>query len=178
MKTKCGKDLTIRAATADDASALIDFVNQVSGESDSLAFGTGEFGVSVEQEVDILNDFAQSPNKVYLVAVVDERIVGGLSFSAGHRPRIQHCGEFGLSILKEYWGKGIGGSMIDELIAWCHKGGRVTKINLHVRTINQRAIALYMGKGFTVEGKHSNSIKIDGQYFDNYSMGKILDSCV
>ena len=42
------------------------------------------------------------------MAQVGGRIVGTLNFSGGARPRTAHIGEIGVSVLKEYWGKGIG----------------------------------------------------------------------
>jgi RimJ/RimL family protein N-acetyltransferase len=35
---------------------------------------------------------------------------------AGTRPRVQHAGEFGLSVAKDHWGQGIGSALIDGLL--------------------------------------------------------------
>lgn len=94
-----------------------------------------------------------------------------LSFSAGRRARVRHFGEFGISVSEAYWGLGIGGLMIDALIAWARDRGIVTKINLRVRTDNTRAIALYKLKGFTIEGVIHKAIFMDSRYYDNYWMG-------
>jgi hypothetical protein len=42
--------IIIRQATKDDASGLVDDLNVIGGESNFLTFGTGEFGISVEDE--------------------------------------------------------------------------------------------------------------------------------
>jgi RimJ/RimL family protein N-acetyltransferase len=47
----------------------------------------------------------------------------------------------------------------------------ITKIDLRVRTDNQRAIELYQRKGFTIEGTIRKAIWIDGRYYDHYWMG-------
>jgi RimJ/RimL family protein N-acetyltransferase len=47
----------------------------------------------------------------------------------------------------------------------------VKKINLRVRTDNQRAIRLYERKGFGIEGTSRKEILLDGSYFDHHWMG-------
>ncbi|MFC1975012.1 GNAT family N-acetyltransferase [Chloroflexota bacterium] len=81
------------------------------------------------------------------------------------------CREIGISVQKQYWGLGIGALMLDRLIEWARDTQIVTKINLRVRTDNQRAILLYEGKGFIKEGTIRKEIRLAGQYFDHYWMG-------
>ena len=50
---KNGELLILRRPTEDDAKAMIDYLNQVGGESDNLLFGKGEFHLTVEQEMEI-----------------------------------------------------------------------------------------------------------------------------
>lgn len=51
------------------------------------------------------------------IAEINEKIVGCLNFSGGPRQRIAHVGEFAVSVLKEYWGNGIGKELIKYLIS-------------------------------------------------------------
>ena len=106
-----------------------------------------------------------------MLGLIEDKIVASLVFSAGHRPRIRHSGEFGMSVRKRYWGLGIGSSMLDALIDWARDMQIVKKINLRVRTDNERAIALYERKGFVIEGTIHKQIFLDGAYFDHYWMG-------
>ena len=169
-----GRTLTIREATAADAPALLDYVEAVSRESDFLSFGPGEFELSVAEEEDYLRSCREAENQVYLLGLVDGRIVSALNFAGGHRPRLRHSGEFGITVRKAYWGQGIGSRMLDALLAWAQATGVVTKINLRVRTDNRRAIALYERKGFVIEGTIRREIRIDGEYFDHHWMGLTL----
>jgi RimJ/RimL family protein N-acetyltransferase len=161
----------IREAAVDDAQALIDFAHSVSGESDFLSFGPGEFDLTVTQQEEYLQNCLDSDNKLYLVALIDRIIVGRLNFIGGRRPRMRHSGGFGMVIQKQVWGLGIGGLMLDTLIQWAGESGIVTKINLQVRTDNHRAMALYQRKGFITEGTLRKEIFLNGQYFDLYWMG-------
>ena len=76
-----------------------------------------------------------------------------------------------MSVRKQYWGLGIGSLMLDTLIAWAQDTQIVKKINLRVRTDNQRAIRLYERKGFVIEGTSRKEILLDGSYFDHHWMG-------
>lgn len=170
-EVKEGRLLLIREATSEDARAVLDYVQAVSGESDFLTFGPGEFDLTEAQEEDFLRRCRESDNQLYIVGLIADQMVSTLSFSAGCRPRVRHSGEFGLSVRRPYWGLGIGALMIDALIDWARATQIVKKINLHTRTDNQRAIALYKRKGFVIEGTVSRGIFLHGEYFDYYFMG-------
>ena len=47
---KTGETILIREASEADAEALLAYVDTVSGESDNLTFGPGEFNITLEQE--------------------------------------------------------------------------------------------------------------------------------
>ncbi len=163
--------IVIREAMAEDAAAILEYIEGVSGESDYLTFGPGEFEHSLAEEEQFLHNFHESYNQIMLLGLLDGEIVSVLSFSAGRRPRVRHFGEFGISVRKTHWGLGIGAQMIDTLIAWAKDTGIIKKINLGVRTDNERAIALYERKGFAIEGTIRRAIYMDGRYYDNYWMG-------
>lgn len=84
-------------------------------------------------------------------------------------------GEFGVSVLKEYWGNGIGEELIKYLIAWSKDSGIIRKINLRVRTDNTPAIKLYKKLGFLEEGKRKRDFLIKGKFYDSLLMGLMID---
>jgi RimJ/RimL family protein N-acetyltransferase len=168
---KDGRILAIREARVEDARAVLEYVEAASGETDFLTFGRGEFELSEAEEEDYLRGCRESDNRLYLLGLIDDRIVSILTFSAGRRSRVRHSGEFGMSVRQQYWRLGIGSLMIDRLIDWARATGVVKKINLRVRTDNLRAIALYEGKGFVIEGTLRREILLDGEYFDHHWMG-------
>ncbi|MGB3713206.1 MAG: GNAT family protein [Candidatus Promineifilaceae bacterium] len=166
-----GRLLEIREAKVQDAEAILEYVERISGESEYLTFGPGEFELSVIEEENYLRNCHQSDNQVYIIGLVGDVIVGSLNFAAGRRSRVRHSGEFGMSVRKEYWGLGIGSWMLDALIQWAVDGRVVKKINLRVRTDNHQAIHLYERKGFLKEGTIRKEIFLDGRYLDHYWMG-------
>ena len=166
--------LLVREAEAEDAGALLTHVNSVGGESDYLALGPGEFELTEREEAEFLRACRASENQVYLLALVGDEIVGALNFSAGHRPRVKHSGELGMSVRKAYWGLGVGSKLLDTLLDWARQTGTIKKINLRVRTDNRRAILLYERKGFVREGTIRKEIFLDGVYYDLEWMGLVL----
>jgi RimJ/RimL family protein N-acetyltransferase len=168
---KNGRVLLIREVAVEDACAVLDYVHEISGESDFLSFGRGEFELTEPEEQDFIRKCLASDNQLFILGSIDDTIVAILSFSAGRRPRIRHSGEFSMSVRKQYWGLGIGSLMLDTLIDWARHTQIVKKINLRVRTDNQRAILLYERKGFAKEGTIRKEILLDGKYFDHHWMG-------
>lgn len=163
--------IIIREAHPNDAQGLLDYVNQISGESDNLTFGKGEFEITLQEQIKFIGSFCQLDNAIYLIAMDDEKIVGSLNFNAGRRKRIEHAGEFGISVLKDYWGKGIGTMLMNYMIDWAKSTKKIRKLNLRVRTDNHNAIALYKKFGFEIEGCISREFQIDNQFYDTYFMG-------
>lgn len=172
---KNNEKVIIREAVIEDAEAMIDYLNKIGGESDFLTFGSGEISISVEKERSIIEDSIISDNKLFIVAEINGKIIGNLNFSGGSRPRIKHVGEFGISVLKEYWGFGIGKEIIKYLLNWAKESEIIKKINLKVREDNERGIKLYKSLGFKEEGMVSREFIINGQYYSAIIMGKEID---
>lgn len=171
LKLKNEQILTIRIAKKEDALNLIKYVNKIGGESDFLTFGKNEFDITVEKEEAILESHIDVENKIYLIAVIENEIVGSLNYSGGIRQRTKHTGEFGVSVAKKYWGLGIGKELITYLIDWAKEGHIVKKINLRVREDNELALGLYTKLGFKKEGVISRDFYIDGKYYSSIFMG-------
>jgi len=175
FQLKNGQILVIVEAKKSDASRLIKYANKVAGETDNLTFGHGEFQVSLEDEKKVIENHKMSSNKLFIVAKINKQIVGVLTFSGGKRPRIQHTGEFGMTVLKEHWGLGVGSKLIESLIDWAKKSKIIRKINLKVRTDNKRAVKLYKKFGFKKEGKITREAFINKRFYDFYHMGRDIN---
>lgn len=174
-KLKNDKTVVIRRSKPEDAEKIIELVNKVAGETDYLTFGQGGFCISVEEEKKIIKNSLEINNQLFVVAEIDGKIVGNLTFIGGKRERIAHVGEFGVGLLKEYWGWGIGKALIDYLIQWAKETGVVRKINLRVREDNTRAINLYENMGFEKEGILKRDMYVKGKFYDSICMGMCID---
>lgn len=164
-----------RKANKSDAKLLIEYLNVIGGESDFLTFGIGQFGRSVEEEEEFIENVVRKENALFIIAEVNGKVVGNLNFSGGPRQRTAHVGEFGVSVLREYWGKGIGEELIKYLINWSKNSGVIRKINLRVRNDNTRGIRLYKKLGFMEEGIVKRDFLINGGFYDSLLMGLLID---
>ena len=160
-----------RRPCGDDAAEMIRYLKCIGAESDNLTFGAEGLPITEEKERDFLSKI--NPN-VYVVIAVDDdgRITGDAFLERGPR-RLHHAAELGISTLKEYWGRGIGSRLMEELIAYAKENG-ITKINLRVRADNERAKVLYKKFGFVKEGDDRRMMEIDGEYFDGEHWGLVL----
>ena len=178
MTLRDGRVVTLREATREDATAAIEYLEEIGGESDFLGFGLGEFGRGVAYEEEFFEAQRASETGLALVAIDHQsgRVLAMLTFMTGARWRLQHSGDFGVSVRREVWGEGIGQRLIEALVDWVARHPVVRKINLLVRVDNDRAIALYERLGFQVEGRLIKIVRMpDGSYHDDYAMGLWVD---
>lgn len=166
-----GRTLVIRDAVPEDAAAILAYLEAVSGESDFLTFGPGEFELNEAQEAAYLRGVNAAPEQFYVIGTIDREIVASLTFSPGRRQRTRHVGEFALAVRAACWDLRIGTVMLDVLIEWARTNGTVSKIALRVRTDNARGIALYRRLGFVTEGTLRREICVRGEYHDLLYMG-------
>jgi RimJ/RimL family protein N-acetyltransferase len=169
--TKDGRTLIIREAEGRDAGVVLRYLDKISRETNFLTFGPGEFSLTEKEEFDYLEKCRRTDNCLYLLSLLEETLVGNLIFTAGGRPRTRHAGELSTSVLKKFWNIGIASALFDSLLEWAKTGNIIRKINLRVRSDNQRAIELYKHKGFLVEGTLKKELFINGNYYDNLWMG-------
>ena len=173
--TKSGLPYTIREATPADAKAAIAYMKLMVGESSMVTISEGEFAMTTEQEAAYFNDNLQSPTKLFLLAIMDGEVIGSANFGGSPRRRVTHAGEFGMSVRKQYWGEGIGRSLLQELLDWAVQTGTISKVNLRVREDNERAVQLYQSFGFETEGRLREEFYCDDGYHDLLWMGLILE---
>ena len=69
------------------------------------------------------------------------------------RRKVAHRARFGISILKEYWGVGIGRVLMESCIDCARRVG-YTQLELEVVADNERAVSLYRCAGFEEYGRN------------------------
>ena len=166
-----GRRLSLREAEVDDAAAVLNHLAAVASETDFLTFGRRELEITLEEEEDYIDSYRESSCELMLLAFVDARLVGVLTFAGSPRPRLRHTGELGMSVRKADWGQGVGGALLDGLIAWARATTVITKLNTRIRTDNDRALGLFRKKGFAIEGTISRELRIGGAYFGQHALG-------
>lgn len=96
-----------------------------------------------------------------LVAKKEGKIIGTASLNRLPR-RMNHRGDFSVSVLKEYWNKGIGSQLLGNILSFA-KENSFEIIDLQVRSDNFQAIHIYEKFGFKKIGEHPAFFRIDNE---------------
>ncbi|MEJ5229982.1 MAG: GNAT family N-acetyltransferase [Pseudothermotoga sp.] len=165
--------LIIREVRLSDASQIVNFKRKVSEESKFLLTCPDEVEDLIDQRR-MITLYLGDPRRIFLVAEYLGQIVGMITLYGSNRRRIMHKGELGITVRKDFWGKGIGSSLMDKCLTIA-KQRDFKKIQLEVMANNERAIQLYKKFGFEVEGIMKKAVYVDGEYIDLVMMGKWLE---
>ena len=144
----------IRNCEAVDAKEVYDNFNLTHGQTEFLLSYPDENSFDVEQERQFLVKKENSANEIEICAMVDGKIVGTAGIEAvGHKDKVKHRTELGISIEKGYWGLGIGRALIVACVECAKKAG-YKQIELNVVANNISAITLYESVGFIEYGRN------------------------
>ena len=151
---KNGKEALIRNGTGADGAAVFENFNQTHAETDYLLSYPDENSFDPEQEAKFLEEKTNSSNEIELIAVVDGKVAGTAGIEAvGKKYKVKHRAEFGISVLKEYWGLGIGKALAKACIQCAREAGYV-QLELNAVAENERAMSLYRSLGFVEFGRN------------------------
>lgn len=165
----------IRQAQPEDAAELIAYFRRLFAEPGiNLITEVDEFSPTVELESRTIRDMARATNSLFLVAEADGRIIAQLTLEGGKRRNVRHSVVLGITVAKEWRGRGIGRRLIESAISWARDTGIVSRIELHVFARNEPAIHLYESCGFELEGRRRNAVIRDGESIDDLVMSILI----
>lgn len=166
---------TIRTAKEEDARKLSEVRVQIDGETENLDREKGEAYLDEKGFKKVIMEDSESRNNLFLVAQVGEDIIGFSRCEGSNLKRLSHKVEFGVCVLKAYWGFGVGSYLLNQSIHWADSNG-IKKINLSVLETNEKAIHLYRKYGFEVEGVlKKDKLLSDGKFYNTIIMGRVCD---
>jgi len=160
----------VRPARPRDAGEFIDVIRQVAAERRFIATEEVTWRPRMYRR-----RFRRSrtDKAATFVAVADGRVVGSIGIRREDWRTNRHIATFGMSILKEWRGRGIGSALLAEALGWA-RGVGVEKVSLTVYPHNSRAVALYRKFGFVDEGRLSGQSKKSYGYDDEVIMSRWL----
>ncbi|MBJ6746067.1 GNAT family N-acetyltransferase [Streptococcus sp. 121] len=169
-------ELTIEEAQDSDAGELLEFFKQVASESDLTSLEPGGLDLSQDQLADYLESSANHPSRLFLLARLDQEVIGILHLSTDANPRMSHVGEVFVAVGQAYWGHGVGGMLFELVFDWLAETPSLRRLTLNVQERNQAARALYEKFGFSYEGRQEEAIRLeDGSYETVLLMGLLID---
>lgn len=171
---KNGLNWVVRNILPQDRDELLEVIYKINSETPYMLREPGEFRDTVGRDTEFISKRLEAERELFIAAEVDGNIAGILNFTGSNLKRIRHRGVFWTGVLKEYWGKSIGSSMLHSLMDWADSAG-IMRIMLDVVTTNESAINLYKKFGFEVEGMLKKDHYLgDGIYLDLYLMARVL----
>ena len=170
-----GKKLLVRSVTAADAEAHIRFKSTTSGETHFMARYPEECNCDIEKVRTGLAACEASPSSFEIGAYDGEEQVGGIGVCCVRAGlKYQHRAYMGISVVKAYWGCGLGSFLIQLAVEQTRANG-FEQLELSVYSDNVRTIHLYEKFGFERCGVQPRAFKLkDGTYCDEVLMVKML----
>lgn len=151
---KDGRECVLRDCRAADARQALELFLKTHAETDYMLSYPDENTFTVAAERDYLAEIGASNDGIELCAEMDGTMVGtaGISY-VGDKYKVSHRAEFGVGVLKKYWGLGIGRALSEACIA-CAKEAGYVQLELEVVADNLPAVRLYESLGFTEFGRN------------------------
>lgn len=165
--------VTLRKLVPGDAAELLHLQHRLDEESSFMLLEPDERQSGLQQVTEMIESFVKAETSILIGAEADGRLVGYLSARGGSVRRNRHSAYIVIGILTEYQGMGIGSGLFREMETWAASVG-IVRLELTVMTHNERAVALYTKSGFEIEGIKKKSLKVSGDWVDEYYMSKIF----
>lgn len=151
---KNGMECYLRNATQSDGQLVLDNFNLTHTETDYLLTYPNENNYDAARESQFLKEKADSENEIEIIAVVDGVVTGTAGIEAvGMKYKVRHRAELGISVLKAFWGLGIGRALMTSCIE-CAKAAGYSQLELKVVAENARALSMYEKAGFVEYGRN------------------------
>ena len=163
----------IRTARPYDAGALLDLKRQLDAETAFMMYEPGERDGSVRDLAVELAGVARSPNSVVLLAELGDQLAGYVELTGGSFRRSRATAYVVIGVRADAAGLGLGTGLLRQAKDWGAAHG-LHRLELTVMAHNTRAIRLYERMGFSVEGRRSECLLVDGQFIDELTMAVIL----
>lgn len=172
-KTADGIPYLIRYPKRTDLSELWRYINDLSKERTFISW-QGE-DISLKDERSFLNSLLRKirdGKSVFLVVESEGKIIGDSGIDTKGRVN-NHVGTFGLSVAKDFRGKGIGKRLMELVLEETKKNLKHIKIiHLECFANNETACNLYKSVGFKEYGKLPNGIAYRDGFVDEILMFK------
>ncbi|RLL43875.1 N-acetyltransferase [Oceanobacillus piezotolerans] len=139
----------------------------------ALKINPEAFGSTYEREVkfsiETVGQRLKPVKDKFVLGAFDDSgsLVGIVTFMRESSLKMNHKGNiFGMYVAPEGRGRGLGKSLMMELIGKVKNFDGLEQINLTVVSENESAKKLYKSLGFEVYGVERKALKFNGQYFD------------
>ncbi len=169
---KDGRTALIRSPREEDIPGMLDYLYISAGETEFVLRYPEECGkYTPEGEKTLFERINASDNEAMLVCLVDGKVVGNCGIRWNNGIKTRHRASVAIALLKEFWGRGIGTRLFEEMIRIAKENENILQMELDFVEGNSRARALYEKMGFRITGVRPDAIRLkDGTLLNEYSM--------
>ena len=175
LPLKDGRACELRSPEPEDAAKMLEYLKRTAAETHFLLRGPDEVLMTEEEERAFLQARLEDDHGVMIAAFLDGEVIASLGIAAvGPRKKVCHRAEFGMAVVQDYWGLGLGRELIEIAIEKAKSMG-FEQLELGVFSDNHRARRMYEAFGFEQWGRMKQAYKLaDGSYRDELLMGRPL----
>ena len=160
--------ISVRQARIEDAASLCAAEQEIARTPGLLVSQPDEILLQAYQS--LISTLADGSG-CYLVAEAQGRIVGHAVLEPMHLRAISHVFRLTIVVHQGCSGRGTGTAIMSALADWARRKPELQKVELNVRSTNDRARRLYEKFGFAEEGRFRKRIRLgDGTYIDDIIM--------
>lgn len=172
---KNGERAVLRSPGGSEAEEMLEYIRRMSAETVFVGRYPEEIRETLEDEAEFLEKCRKSPHSIQISAFVNGRLAGNASVEpVSERIKMRHRADFGIAVLEDYWGLGLGNALTFACLEMARKMG-FFQIELNMLEKNTKGRRLYEKAGFREWGRLENSFRLkDGTYETGISMVKIL----
>jgi RimJ/RimL family protein N-acetyltransferase len=171
--TRDGVKFRVQAVTEDDAATMLAYARRSIGSGAYDVTEPDEFTHTEDSERDWIKSIREADNCLLIAAWHGAQIMGALNFQGGKRRKMAHSGHFGISVLPDWRGRGVGSALLEVLIDWARQHPTLEEITLGVVEPNDGAARLYRRHGFVEIGRHPGKFRLGpGRYWADIHMSR------
>jgi RimJ/RimL family protein N-acetyltransferase len=170
IRLKDGRTVLLRHVEVADAPKVIEFVQGFAYDEEYVPLTEGEFNPTLAEEEQILANYVNRSNALFLVAEFDGKLIGNINVDGNQRKILRHTAVFGMGMHKEWQGCGLGTAILKAAIDWAKNNSELEILFLQVYADNEAGLALYRKMGFVEHGRIPDFFKQNGRYHDEISM--------
>jgi RimJ/RimL family protein N-acetyltransferase len=169
--------IVIRPARAVDAEQIHRLLSAVAEEEGVLIEGPEE--ISAEDIRSRIRNSTNRRNRLFLVAVDDERIIGVASLESAPLMALGHIRTLMLVVEHHHRRRGIGRELARQAVDWARLTPGVHKIEVQLREANTPGLRLILSLGFTLEGRLRRHVQVaGGRQIDDMLLALFVDDPV
>ncbi|KXX71256.1 GNAT family N-acetyltransferase [Flammeovirga sp. SJP92] len=137
----------------------------------SRKHGIGETQLREKFKVGLIRNYGEPGwRKLWLAKNEQGQIIGHIDIRSYPDQNSSHRVLLGMGVDSSHRRLGVGLQMLEYVIHYCDEEEQINWLDLQVMTCNQKAINLYLKKGFVEIGKIEDMFRIDNASFGSTSM--------